>query len=84
MREQYDDVLESEQLAARDARNRLRSLRERFLEAEGRSETAIIHGTDGQVYRGTVETVGSDHVLLRDSNRELFVAIALVVGVEFH
>ena len=83
MREHYTEVLEAEEAAARDTRNRQRTLRDRFLEAQDREEAALIHGTDAQVYRGTVVSVGTDHVTLADSGHELLIAIEHILGVEF-
>lgn len=83
LRGQYDEVLEAEQHAALAASRRLRSLRDRLLEAEDRGEQAIASCSDGQRYRGLVEAVGTDHVVLSEEGRTRFVSIGHVVGIEF-
>jgi hypothetical protein len=42
----------------------------------------VLGGTDGHVYRGCVLAVGIDHVVLRESGRDCFVALAHVVSME--
>ncbi len=83
LRGQYDEVLEAEQYAAFAASRRLRSLRDRLLEAEDRGELTIASCSDGQLYRGVVEAVGTDHFVLIEDGRTRFVSISHVVGMEF-
>lgn len=82
LRNQFDEVLEAEQHAAEAVRKRTSNLRDRLLEAEDRSETAVISGSDGQIYRGRVTAVGVDHVVLNDGG-ERFIALAHIVSAGF-
>ncbi len=82
LRVRLDETLDAEQSAARSAALRRRTLRDRLIESEDRGEEVVLGGTDGHVYRGSVTAVGIDHVVLRDSNRDRFVALAHVVSME--
>jgi len=62
LRNRLDDTLDAEQYAARAAARRRRSLRDRLLDAEDRTEQVVVSTTDGHVYRGVVDAVGVDHV----------------------
>ncbi len=83
LRDQLDDTLDAEQHAARAAARRRRSIRDVLLEAEDREAGARVSCTDGQLYRGTVAAVGTDHVVLAsdDGGRRL-VALTHIVTVE--
>lgn len=82
LRDQLDDTLEAEQTAARAAARRRRSLRDRLLEAEDRAEQIVVSTSDGHLYRGLVDAVGADHVVLLDGNTERFVATHHIVAME--
>lgn len=82
LRVRLDETLDAEQSAARSAALRRRTLRDRLIESEDRSEAVVLGGSDGHVYRGIVTAVGVDHVVLRDSGRDLFVALPHVVSME--
>ena len=82
LRDRLDDTLESEQTAARAAALRRRSLRDRLLEAEDRAEHIVVSTSDGHVYRGLVDAVGADHVVLVDGGTERFIATLHIVAME--
>ncbi len=82
LRVRFDETLDAEQSAARSAALRRRTLRDRLIESEDRGEDVVLGGTDGHVYRGCVLAVGIDHVVLRESGRDCFVALAHVVSME--
>ena len=82
MRGRLDETLDAEQSAARSAALRRRTLRDRLIESEDRSEEVVMNGIDGNVYRGNVSAVGTDHVVLTESGRERFVALAHVMSME--
>ncbi len=83
LRDQLDETLDAEQHAARAAARRRRSLRDALLEAEDRRAAVRVSCIDGQLYRGTVVAVGTDHVALADGEgAERLVALAHVVTVQ--
>ncbi len=82
MREDLDETLEAEQLAAAAAARRRLNLRDRLLEAEDRQRTAVVWCSDGQAYRGTVAAVGVDHLVLAEEGVERWLALAHIVAVE--
>lgn len=82
MRSQLDETLDAEQAAARAAARRRMTIRDRLLESEDRSEQVVLATSDGQLYRGVVEAVGIDHVVIRDADVDRYVAIAHVVVLE--
>ncbi len=84
MRDQLDETLDAEQHAARAAARRRRGLRDVLLEAEDRGAVARLSCVDGQLYRGTVAAVGTDHVALAggDGHPERLVVLIHVVSVE--
>lgn len=82
LRDRLDETLDAEQSAARSAALRRRTLRDRLIESEDRGEDVVLGGSDGHVYRGAVTAVGIDHVVLRESDRERFIALAHVVSME--
>ena len=84
LRNEMDETLEAEQHAAWAVARRRRTIRDLLLDAEDRGRVAVISGSDGQLYRGTVEAVGADHVVLADQDRERVVALAHIVGLEVH
>lgn len=57
-------------------------MRDRLLEAEDRVEEIVVHVVDGSLYRGTVDAVGVDHVLILDGDIERYVATAHIAAVE--
>lgn len=82
MRDRLDDTLDAEQQAARAAALRRRSLRDRLLEAEDRVEAIVVSTSDGHFYRGVVDAVGVDHIVLVDGDTERLITIAHVVAME--
>ena len=82
LRDQLDETLDAEQHAARSAARRRRTLRDALLTAEDRGQTARISCADGQLYRGVVEAVGADHVVLKDGGTERTVVLAFVVALD--
>ncbi len=82
LRDRLDDTLETEQAAARAAVRRRRTLRDRLLEAEDRTEQVVLSTSDGHFYRGSVDAVGVDHVVILDGDIERYVAIAHIVALE--
>lgn len=82
LRNRLDDTLDAEQSAARAAALRRRTLRDRLLDSEDRTELLLLSTDDGHVYRGVVDAVGVDHVVLIDGDVERFVAIAHIVTME--
>lgn len=82
LRNRLDDTLDAEQFAARAAARRRRTIRDRLLDAEDRTEQVVLSTTDGHVYRGIVDAVGVDHVVVIDGDVERFVATAHIVTLE--
>ena len=66
----------------RAAARRRRTLRDALLTGEDRGQLAKISCLDGQLYRGVVEAVGADHVVLRDGDVERSVALAHIVALD--
>ncbi len=62
---------------------RLRTIRDRLIEAEDRQESALAYGSDGQLYRGLVTSVGVDHIVLDDNGKRRFLLVGQLVGIEF-
>lgn len=83
LRSTFEEVAEAEQAAAREMRNRQRTMRDRLLEASDRSEELVVGTVDGQVWRGRVTAVGVDHAVLLDGGRERFIAIGHMVSLDF-
>ena len=84
LRDQLDETLDAEQHAARAVARRRRTMRDLLLDAEDRRRDVAVWAADGQVYRGAVEAVGADHVVLSADGAERVLAIAHVVGFEIH
>lgn len=82
MRHELDETLDAEQTAARAAARRRMTLRDRLLESEDRSEDAVLSTSDGQVYRGIVDAVGVDHVVVRDGDVDRYLALSHIVAFE--
>lgn len=82
LRHRLDDTLEAEQFAARASARRRRTLRDRLIEAEDRVEQIVLFCVDGHAYRGTVDAVGVDHVVILDGDAERYVATAHVTALE--
>ena len=82
LRDRLDDTLEAEQEAARASARRRRTLRDRLLEAEDRSETVVLSTAEGHIHRGTVVAVGVDHVVITDDTAERFVALSHLVTLQ--
>lgn len=82
LRHRLDDTLEAEQSAARASARRRRTLRDRLLEAEDRIEQVVLSMVDGNLYRGTVDAVGVDHVVILDGDVERYVASAHITAIE--
>ncbi len=81
MRDRLDDTLVAEQSAARAAARRRRTFRDILIEAEDRSDTVVVSASDGHTYRGRVDAVGVDHVVLADSGRSMHITIGHVVSM---
>ena len=82
LRVRLDETLDAEQSAALSAALRRRTLRDRLIESEDRGESVVLGGSDGHVYRGIVSAVGVDHVVLSESESDIFVTLAHVVSME--
>lgn len=82
LRDQLDETLDAEQHAARSAARRRRTLRDRLLTAEDRGQVARLSCADGQLYRGVVDAVGADHVVLREGAAERTVMLAYIVALD--
>ncbi len=82
LRYRLDETLDAEQSAARAAALRRRTLRDRLIEAEDRSEDVVFSTVDGHVTRGTVMAVGVDHVVVGDGVAERYIALAHVISLE--
>lgn len=81
LRDRLDETLNAEQSAARSAARRRRTLRDSLLESEDRSDTIVISAIDGHTYRGVVDAVGVDHVVLVDGDRSTHIAIHHIVSM---
>jgi hypothetical protein len=81
LRDRPDETLNAEQSAARSAARRRRTLRDSLLESEDRADTVVMSAVDGHTYRGLVEAVGVDHVVLVDSGRSTHIAISHIVSM---
>lgn len=82
LRDQFDDTLDAEQEAARTVARRKRSLRDILLDAEDRGVAALVSCSDGQLFRGTISAVGTDHVVVATDETEQFVSMSHIVGVK--
>ena len=82
LRNRLDDTLDAEQAAARAAARRRRTLRDRLLDSEDRTESVVLTTADGHLHRGVVDAVGVDHVVVVDGDIERFISIAHIVTVE--
>jgi hypothetical protein len=58
------------------------SLRDRLIVAADRSETLLVSTVDGHFVRGVVESVGIDHVVVRDTSTSRWIAINHIVTLE--
>jgi hypothetical protein len=83
LRNQWERVVEAEQAAARATWQRRRSLRDRLIDAEDRSEHTTVWCLDGRSPAGTIRAVGSDHVVLRIGHRDRFILLHQIVSVSF-
>jgi len=81
LRDQMDETLDAEQAAARAAAARRRSLRDVLLEAEDRGTDALVSCVDGQLFRGQIEAVGTDHVVIETDGADHYIAMEHIVGV---
>ncbi|MEN8113621.1 MAG: hypothetical protein ABFS21_04485 [Actinomycetota bacterium] len=82
LRNRLDDTLDAEQAAARAAARRRLTLRDRLLDAEDRTDSVVLSTTDGGVYRGIVDAVGVDHIVMLDGDVERIVSITHIVALE--
>lgn len=82
LRSRLDDTLDAEQEAARTAALRRMSLRDRLILSEDRSEVVVLSTSDGHMLRGTIRSVGLDHVVVEDNTMTRWVAIAHIVSLE--
>jgi hypothetical protein len=82
LRDRLDETLEAEQHAAQAAARRRSSLRDHLLEAEDRHAVGVVSASDGQLYRGQVRSVGSDHVVLADDATTWVIAIEHIAAFE--
>lgn len=83
LRRQWEQVVDAEQAAARATWRRRRSLRDRLIDAEDRSEHATLWCMDGRSAAGTVQAVGSDHVVIQSGDRHRFVLLHQIVAAGF-
>jgi hypothetical protein len=81
LRDQLDETLDAEQEAARTVARRKRSLRDILLDAEDRGTAALVSCSDGQLFRGTISAVGTDHVVVATDDTEQVVSMSHIVGV---
>ncbi len=58
------------------------TLRDRLLESEDREERVVLSTSGGHVYRGVVDAVGIDHVVLLDGDIDRYLAISHIVTME--
>jgi hypothetical protein len=82
LRNRLDDTLDAEQAAARTAARRRQTLRDRLLDSEDRIDQIVLSTADGHLYRGVVDAVGVDHIVVIDGDVERYIAIAHIVAVE--
>ena len=82
LRNRLDDTLDAEQAAARAAARRRRTLRDRLLDSEDRTENVVLTTADVHLHRGIVDAVGVDHVVIVDGDIERSISIAHIVTVE--
>ena len=82
LRDRLDETLVAEQTAARAAAQRRRTLRDRLLESEDRSAVVVVTATDGHTYRGVVDAVGVDHIVLTEAGRFTYLALAQIVAMD--
>lgn len=78
MRAGWERVALAEQSAADAIRIRRRSLRDRLTEAANRTEWVLLHTQGGKSWRGRIDAVGSDHVLI--GPRPVFVTLRSIVA----
>ena len=83
LRRQWERVADAEQAAARATWLRRRTLRDRLIDAEDRSEHTTIWCIDGRSPSGIVLSVGSDHVVLRTGERNRFILLHQIVSATF-
>ncbi len=82
LRDRLDETLTAEQHAAQAAARRRRSLRDHLLEAEDRQAVGVVSVADGQLYRGLVRSVGTDHVVLIDEGASWVIALDHITAFE--
>lgn len=82
LRRQLDTVLAAEQEAAAATLRRRRTLRDRLLDAEDRTEQVVIHTAGNRSWTGRVAAVGADHIMLEVSDREVFITLEECVALE--
>ena len=82
LRSRLDETLDADQSAAHSAARRRRTLRDVCLDAEDRGAHIVVSTTNGHIWRGRIDAVGVDHVLLVDGDVERTIAIPHIVMVE--
>lgn len=82
LRFKLDETLDAEQEAARTSALRRMSLRDRLILAGDRRDLVVVATSDGHLARGVVESVGIDHVVVRDETVGRWIAISHIVSVE--
>lgn len=82
LRRQLETVLAAEQEAAAATLRRRRTLRDRLLDAEDRTEEVVVHTAGNKAWTGRVRAVGADHLVLRVSDREVFISLVECVALE--
>lgn len=82
LRNRMDDTLDAEQAAARASVRRRQTLRDRLLDSEDRTEQVVLSTADGHLYRGLVDSVGVDHVVVIDGDVERYISLAHIVAME--
>ena len=82
LRRQLDATLLAEQHAARAAAVRRTTLRDRMLNLADASATALVATADGHMHRGIIESVGADHITVRDDATSRLIMLRSIVSVE--
>lgn len=83
LRHHLQMVLEAEQEAAAVTLRRMRTLRDRLLDAEDRREEVRLSRADRRCVNGRVTAVGVDHVVIDTGGNWEYVALVHLVAVRF-
>ena len=82
LRERFRMVLEAEQAAAVVRHQRSLDLRDRLMEAEDGGDLVAVSTTDGQLFTGSIEAVGMDHVVVRRADTRAVIMLYHLVSLE--